>query len=269
MRRRSARPPDEPPRVSRYGRGRRDRGPRRQAWSAGGRRRGPRRAAGGHGRIRHRRAGLCLPAVGQARHQGGGLRVQHRAGRPDQDAARILRDGQIVEEHAEFINPEHTATLALAKKFGLQAGQHRQVPAGDASGPGNYALSRAAMAPGRARPGVARLGLEALSSRRLRDGALAAAVQRQHRGWPPVRPHVGDRVDRPYIPGGVEHPTSVPCASRLCWTSTAARRTRCRRSTWCICSARTPAPPAAPSRTASRNWPARTRSGTFTAATTS
>ncbi len=28
-------------------------------------------------------------------------------------------DGQIVEEHAEFINPEHTATLALAKRFGL------------------------------------------------------------------------------------------------------------------------------------------------------
>jgi len=29
-------------------------------------------------------------------------------------------DGQIVEEHAEFINPEHTATLALAKRFGLR-----------------------------------------------------------------------------------------------------------------------------------------------------
>ena len=29
-------------------------------------------------------------------------------------------DGQIVEKHAEFINPEHTATLALAKRFGLQ-----------------------------------------------------------------------------------------------------------------------------------------------------
>jgi monoamine oxidase len=28
-------------------------------------------------------------------------------------------DGQIVEEHAEFINPEHTATLTLAKSFGL------------------------------------------------------------------------------------------------------------------------------------------------------
>jgi monoamine oxidase len=29
-------------------------------------------------------------------------------------------DGQIVEEHAEFINPEHTATLALARSFGLR-----------------------------------------------------------------------------------------------------------------------------------------------------
>jgi len=28
-------------------------------------------------------------------------------------------DGQLVEEHAEFVNPEHTATLALAKRFGL------------------------------------------------------------------------------------------------------------------------------------------------------
>lgn len=41
-------------------------------------------------------------------------------------------DGQLVEEHAEFINPEHTETLALAKRFGLrldntdkyQAGTH-------------------------------------------------------------------------------------------------------------------------------------------------
>lgn len=29
-------------------------------------------------------------------------------------------DGQIVEAHAEFINPEHTATLALAKRLGLK-----------------------------------------------------------------------------------------------------------------------------------------------------
>jgi monoamine oxidase len=28
-------------------------------------------------------------------------------------------DGQLIEEHAEFINPEHTATLAMAKRFGL------------------------------------------------------------------------------------------------------------------------------------------------------
>jgi monoamine oxidase len=28
-------------------------------------------------------------------------------------------DGQLIEEHAEFINPEHTTTLALAKGFGL------------------------------------------------------------------------------------------------------------------------------------------------------
>jgi monoamine oxidase len=28
-------------------------------------------------------------------------------------------DGQLVEEHAEFINPEHTETLALARRFGL------------------------------------------------------------------------------------------------------------------------------------------------------
>ena len=28
-------------------------------------------------------------------------------------------DHQLVEEHAEFVNPEHTATLALAKRFGL------------------------------------------------------------------------------------------------------------------------------------------------------
>jgi monoamine oxidase len=43
----------------------------------------------------------------------------------DQPGGRIrtLRshfdDRQLIEEHAEFINPEHTATLALAKRFGL------------------------------------------------------------------------------------------------------------------------------------------------------
>jgi monoamine oxidase len=43
----------------------------------------------------------------------------------DQPGGRIrtLRghfdDGQLIEEHAEFINPEHTATLGLAKRFGL------------------------------------------------------------------------------------------------------------------------------------------------------
>jgi monoamine oxidase len=28
-------------------------------------------------------------------------------------------DGQLIEEHAEFVNPEHTVTLAMAKRFGL------------------------------------------------------------------------------------------------------------------------------------------------------
>ena len=28
-----------------------------------------------------------------------------------------FEDGQIVEKHAEFINPEHTATLALARSW--------------------------------------------------------------------------------------------------------------------------------------------------------
>ena len=44
--------------------------------------------------------------------------AEHPGGR-----IRTLRghfdDGQLIEEHAEFINPEHTATLGLAKRFGL------------------------------------------------------------------------------------------------------------------------------------------------------
>jgi monoamine oxidase len=47
---------------------------------------------------------------------------------------RTLRDyfadGQIVEEHAEFINPEHTATLALARSFGLALDNRDKYPAG-------------------------------------------------------------------------------------------------------------------------------------------
>ncbi len=39
-------------------------------------------------------------------------------------------DGQIVEEHAEFINPEHTATLGLASDFGLTLDNRDQYPAG-------------------------------------------------------------------------------------------------------------------------------------------
>jgi monoamine oxidase len=39
-------------------------------------------------------------------------------------------DGQIVEEHAEFINPEHTATLALAAGFGLTLDNTNDYPAG-------------------------------------------------------------------------------------------------------------------------------------------
>jgi monoamine oxidase len=39
-------------------------------------------------------------------------------------------DGQIVERHAEFINPEHTATLALARKFGLRLDNTDKYPPG-------------------------------------------------------------------------------------------------------------------------------------------
>jgi monoamine oxidase len=39
-------------------------------------------------------------------------------------------DDQLVEEHAEFINPEHTETLALAKSFGLTLDDSNAYPAG-------------------------------------------------------------------------------------------------------------------------------------------
>ncbi len=39
-------------------------------------------------------------------------------------------DGQIVERHAEFINPEHTSTLALARKFGLRLDNTDKYPPG-------------------------------------------------------------------------------------------------------------------------------------------
>ena len=38
-------------------------------------------------------------------------------------------DGQIVEEHAEFINPEHTETLALARRLGLKLDNTDKYPA--------------------------------------------------------------------------------------------------------------------------------------------
>ena len=39
-------------------------------------------------------------------------------------------DGQIVEKHAEFINPEHTATLALARRLGLSLDNTDKYPPG-------------------------------------------------------------------------------------------------------------------------------------------
>ena len=39
-------------------------------------------------------------------------------------------DGQLVEEHAEFINPEHTATLHLARRLGLTLDNTERYPAG-------------------------------------------------------------------------------------------------------------------------------------------
>jgi len=39
-------------------------------------------------------------------------------------------EGQIVEEHAEFVNPEHTATLGLAKSFGLTLDNCDKYPTG-------------------------------------------------------------------------------------------------------------------------------------------
>ncbi len=41
-----------------------------------------------------------------------------------------FHDDQIVEEHAEFINPEHTATLTLAKSFGLSLDNMDKYPPG-------------------------------------------------------------------------------------------------------------------------------------------
>jgi monoamine oxidase len=41
-----------------------------------------------------------------------------------------FEDGQIVEEHAEFINPEHTFTLSLARSFGLSFDNADKYPPG-------------------------------------------------------------------------------------------------------------------------------------------
>jgi len=42
-------------------------------------------------------------------------------------------DGQLVEQHAEFINPEHTATLSLASSFGLALDNADRYPPGTRS----------------------------------------------------------------------------------------------------------------------------------------
>jgi monoamine oxidase len=50
-------------------------------------------------------------------------------------------DGQIVEKHAEFINPEHTATLAMARSFGLTLDNTDKYPPGGRFWQGEYVVS--------------------------------------------------------------------------------------------------------------------------------
>ena len=78
----------------------------------------PKGQTGRHRRLGDRRTRVCLLPVAPARHPGR-LRVQHRPRRRIRTLRGYFADGQLVEEHAEFINPEHTKTLALAKSFGL------------------------------------------------------------------------------------------------------------------------------------------------------
>jgi monoamine oxidase len=64
-----------------------------------------------------------------------GIRAEvHEYGSVPGGRIRTLRgyfaDGQIAEEHAEFINPEHTATLALARSFGLRLDNTDAYPPG-------------------------------------------------------------------------------------------------------------------------------------------
>ena len=223
-----------------------------------------------HSRVGYRRAGLCLPAVGQAWHQGGGLRDNTVPGGRIRTLRGHFEGGQIVEEHAEFINPEHTATLALAKSFGLRLDNT------DKSPPGTHPGRETMRFHGKKWP-------QAALNRDWHDWAWklfhhAAFVTAP---WPQTyraqQPRVAAALDHmsvtewvdTYIPGGVASDFGGPVHRGHNLTSTAARPMRHQRSTWCISLARTRAPPAAPSPTERRSWGAGTRSGTSTAGMTS
>ena len=178
-------------------------------------------------------------------------------------------DGQLVEEHAEFINPEHTATLALAKRFGLRLDNT------DKYRPGTHPGRETMRFHGKQWP-------QAALNRDWHDWGwkLFHHAANVTAPWPQLHNASnpgGRRVDHmsvtewvdTHIPGGVEVRLRRGVHRGRRWTSSAARPRRCQRSTLYTCSAWTRAPPAAPSRTVRRNWRARTRSGISTAATTS
>ena len=112
-------------------------------------------------------------------------------------------DQQIVEEHAEFINPEHTKTLALAKSFGLGLDNTDKYPTGDTRQGRDIALRWAELVPSGTQQGLARLGVEAVPRCRFQDSKVAGALQLLHPGSEEVRPDVGLRVDRRITSPGV------------------------------------------------------------------
>jgi monoamine oxidase len=119
---------------------------------------------------------------------------------------RTLRDhfaaDQLVEEHAEFINPEHTATLALARHFGLGLDNCDRYPPGPKASQETYRFNGRQFSQARANRDWHRFGYALFKDAAVRKAPWPTTVH-HHGHWARRFDHmsVSDWLDA-YCPGG-------------------------------------------------------------------
>ena len=136
----------------------------------------------------------------------------HRIGGRVQTLHGFFDAGQYAEQHGEFISSEHTADAQARHQLRADRGQRAELPAAHQAAGLPDAVRRPVLVPGRAGPGLARMGPGAVPRRGEQQGAVADPVQPSSALGAALGPHAGDRVDRAQHPRRARTPTSASCA---------------------------------------------------------